>query len=230
MEVLTEALDDPAAGRCGRCSVCTGELPGPGAAPNAERLAAAAGHLRGRSHTLEPRKLWPTGSGRKGKIGGVAPGRALAFADDPAWTGVIAELAGPDDEPSPDLCDGLVAVLKSWAKDWTTRPVAVVPVPSRSRPRRVAGMAAHVAAVGRLPLLDVLAVDGPPPPEGTASATRVEALLSGLRVAGTEALPRGPVLLVDDVMRTGWTLTVAAALLGDAGAEAVFPLVGHRKP
>jgi ATP-dependent DNA helicase RecQ len=230
MEVLTEALDDPAAGRCGRCSVCTGELPGPGAAPNAERLAAAAGHLRGRSHTLEPRKLWPTGSGRKGKIGGVAPGRVLAFADDPAWTSVIAELAGPDDEPSPDLCDGLVAVLKSWAKDWTTRPVAVVPVPSRSRPRRVAGMAAHVAAVGRLPLLDVLAVDGPPPPEGTASATRVEALLSGLRVAGTEALPRGPVLLVDDVMRTGWTLTVAAALLGDAGAEAVFPLVGHRKP
>jgi ATP-dependent DNA helicase RecQ len=44
------------------------------------------------------------------------------------------------------------------------------------------------------------------------------------------ALPEGPVLLVDDVARTGWTLTVAAALLRDGGAGPVLPLVGHRRP
>jgi len=38
------------------------------------------------------------------------------------------------------------------------------------------------------------------------------------------------VLLVDDVARSTWTVTVAAALLRDAGAGPVLPLVGHRRP
>ena len=33
----------------------------------------------------------------------------------------------------------------------------------------------------------------------------------------------GPVLLVDDVVDTGWTMTVAARLLRRAGATAVLP-------
>ena len=126
---------------------------------------------------------------------------------------------------------GLVDVLKAWAKEWGERPVAVVPIPSRTRPRRVAGMAAHVAAVGRLPLLDVLRVTGPPPPADVASAGRVAALLAGMSIApDAPALPDGPLLLVDDVVRTGWTSTVAAALLRDAGGGPVLPLVGHRRP
>jgi ATP-dependent DNA helicase RecQ len=230
MEVLTEALDDPAAGRCGRCSACTGELPGPGAAPGVEAVETATVHLRGRHHVLEPRKLWPTATASKGRIAGVAEGRAVAFADDPAWLEVIAELAGADADPSPDLRDGLINVLRAWAKDWPARPVVVVPLPSRAHPRRVAGMAAHVAEVGRLPLLDVLRAHGPRPPEDVASGGRVAALWEGLSLVEGAALPVGPVLLVDDVLRTGWTMTVAAALLHDAGASAVMPLVGHRRP
>ncbi|HEY2831573.1 MAG TPA: DEAD/DEAH box helicase [Sporichthyaceae bacterium] len=230
MEVLTEALDDPAAGRCGRCSVCTGELPAPGARPGITSVDAATLHLRGRRHVLEPRKLWPTGTARKGRIAGLAEGRAVAFADDPAWLEVIAELAGADADPSPDLRDGLINVLRAWAKDWTARPVAVVPMPSRGHPRRVAGMAAHVAEVGRLPVLDALRVQGARPPEDVASAGRVAALLAGLCLVDGAVLPEGPVLLVDDMLRTGWTVTVAGALLADAGAAAVLPLVGHRRP
>jgi ATP-dependent DNA helicase RecQ len=230
MEVLTEALDDPAAGRCGRCSACTGELPAPGAAPGITAVEAATVHLRGRHHVLEPRKLWPTGTARKGRITGLAEGRAVAFADDPAWLEVIAELAGADADPTAELRDGLVHVLRAWAKDWPARPVAVVPLPSRTHPRRVAGMAAHVAEIGRLPLLDVLRVAGPRPPEDVASAGRVVALLAGLSLAEGAEVPAGPLLLVDDVLRTGWTATVAAALLTDAGAGAVLPLVGHRRP
>ena len=36
-------------------------------------------------------------------------------------------------------------------------------------------------------------------------------------------LPAGPVLLVDDVIDSGWTMTVAARLLRRAGAAAVLP-------
>jgi ATP-dependent DNA helicase RecQ len=230
MEVLTEALDDPSAGPCGRCSVCTGTLPAPGARPSEERVLAARRHLRGRRHVLEPRKLWPSGGGRRGKIVGLAPGRAVAFADDPAWLRLTEELAGPDGEPSDELREALVDVLRRWSREWDERPVAVVPVPSRSRPVRVRGMAGHLAEVGRLPLLDVLRVTGRPPDDAVASGVRVRQLLDTTSRDETEPLPPGPVLLVDDVARTGWTLTVAAALLRDGGAGPVLPLVGHRRP
>ena len=43
--------------------------------------------------------------------------------------------------------------------------------------------------------------------------------------AVTGTVPHGPVLLVDDVRGSGWTLTTVAGLLRDAGAGPVHPLV-----
>jgi ATP-dependent DNA helicase RecQ len=230
MLVLTEALDDPSAGPCGRCSVCTGSLPAPGARPAPERVLAARRHLRGRRHVLEPRKLWPSGRARRGRIVGLAPGRAIAFADDPAWRDLIAEVDGPDGEPSEELRGGLVDVLSRWAREWDERPLAVVPVPSRSRPRRVRGMADHIAAVGRLPLVDAIHVTGAAPAAELSSGVRVARLFEGLALRPGVELPPGPVLLVDDVARSTWTITACAALLHDAGTGPVLPLVAHRKP
>jgi ATP-dependent DNA helicase RecQ len=51
-----------------------------------------------------------------------------------------------------------------------------------------------------------------------------------LRLAAGTVGPPGPILLVDDVYASGWTMTVAAAMLGEAGAMAVYPLVLHRRP
>ncbi|HEV7655862.1 MAG TPA: DEAD/DEAH box helicase [Mycobacteriales bacterium] len=230
MQVLTEALDDPTAGPCGRCSVCTGVLPAPGARPAPERVLAARRHLRGRRHVLEPRKLWPSGGGRKGRIVGLAPGRAIAFADDPAWRDLIAEVGGPDGEPSDELRAALVDVLSRWSREWDERPLAVIPVPSRSRPRRVQGMAEHIATIGRLPLVDAISVTGTAPADEVSSGVRVRQLFDGLRLLDGIALPPGPVLLVDDLARSTWTITACAALLHDAGTGPVLPLVAHRRP
>jgi ATP-dependent DNA helicase RecQ len=230
MQVLTEALDDPSAAACGRCSTCTGELPPPGLLPDAATIAAVRRHLRARPHVLKPRQQWPSGASRRGRITGIAPGRAVAFADDPAWQQIIDELERPDTEPSADLCAALVDVLRRWATEWDQRPAAVVAVPSRSRPRRTRGMAEHLADVGRLPLIDALRIAGRPADHGVASTARVRQLLESLTLDPARPLPAGPVLLVDDITRTGWTLTIAAALLRDGGAGPVLPLVGHRRP
>ena len=40
---------------------------------------------------------------------------------------------------------------------------------------------------------------------------------------GDAAVPDGPVLLVDDLVDSGWTLTVAGARLREAGSGPVFP-------
>jgi ATP-dependent DNA helicase RecQ len=230
MMFLQQALDDPDPKPCGRCSVCTGELPEPGRELDPADIEAARAFLRGADVVIDPRKRWPGGVDRKGTIKGCEPGRALVFADTPGGGEAIASLSGRDQPLSDEIVDGMVKVLSRWKGSWAARPVAVVPMPSRRYPVRVHDLAERIGAVGKLPVIDALTVTGPPPPADTAAKPRVEHLLAGLSVIDGVALPDGPVLLVDDTYRSGWTMTVAAALLRDAGASAVLPLVVHQLP
>jgi ATP-dependent DNA helicase RecQ len=229
MEFLQRALDDPDPRPCGRCSVCDGRLPAPGARPSSELVEAARRFFRGRDVVIEPRKLWVSGlAGRKGKIAGVAPGRALAFADDPAWGDVLRVLWQRDAPAPPEVLEGLVQVLVRWSASWQ-RPVAVVAMPSRRFPLLVGSLAEQVARVGRLPLVDALGVSGPPPTAEAASAVRARDLLARTSVRDGVSFD-GPVLLLDDTVRTRWTVTVASALLAEVGASQVMPLAVHLLP
>ena len=229
MQFLQQALDDPDPHPCGRCSVCTGDLPTPGSRPEPDTVAAAQRFFRGQDVVVEPRKLWPSGlPGRKGRITGLLPGRALAFADDPAWAEALAQLWQHDAAAPAEVLDGLVEVLRRWSRSWE-RPVAVVPMPSRRFPELVGSVAAHLARIGRLPLVDALEVSGPPPSTEVSSAVRVRDLLARTGCRDGVRLD-GPILLIDDVIRTRWTVTVAAALLVDAGATRVLPLAVHQLP
>jgi ATP-dependent DNA helicase RecQ len=233
MEFLQRALDDPDPGPCGRCSVCTGVLPAQGLDIDRESVEAARAYLRGADVTIEPRKLWPRGlgDGRTGRILGASVGRALTFADSPGWEEAAAAVAGRDRPLADDIVSGMVSVLTRWRTSWRARPVAVVPMPSRSHPELIGDLARRVAEVGKLPLVDALEVRGSRPPVDATSASRVTALVSSLLIRDGVSLPTdGPVLLVDDSYRSGWTMTVAAALLREAGAAEVMPLVVHQLP
>src|SRR3954447_1827476 len=233
MEFLQQALDDPDPGPCGRCSVCTGQLPPPGYELDPATVEAVRMWLRGADTVLEPRKRWPAGAagGRKGAIVGATHGRALTYADTPGWLNAITALNGPDAPLPDDVIAGMVAVLTRWRQSWNARPVAVVPMPSRRHPVLVHDLAERIAAIGKLELVDALTVSGPRPPDDVPSGPRVEALFASLAVAPElPSLPDGPVLLVDDTYRTGWTMTVAAALLREAGAREVMPLVVQQLP
>jgi ATP-dependent DNA helicase RecQ len=87
----------------------------------------------------------------------------------------------------------------------------------------------HIAAVDRLPLVHALTISGPPPAIDAASAVRAKDLLYRTALAPGVSFT-GPVLLVDNTIRTRWTATVAAALLADAGATSVLPLAIHQLP
>jgi ATP-dependent DNA helicase RecQ len=233
MEFLQQALDDPDPGPCGRCSVCTGELPAPGRDLDPASVESVRMFLRGADTVLEPRKRWPAGSAgdRKGTIVGATTGRALTYADTPGWLNAVTALAGPDAPLPDDVVQGVVAVLTRWRQSWNERPVAVVPMPSRRHPVLVRDLAERIAAIGKLELVDALTVSGPRPPDDVPSGPRVEALFASLAVVpGLPPFPDGPVLLVDDTYRTGWTMTVAASLLREAGACEVMPLVVQQLP
>lgn len=228
MRTLQTALDDPDPQDCGRCSVCTGVLPKPGLRPTPESLESARVFARGRDVIIEPRKLWPAGSARKGRITGCERGRALAFADDPGWVDEVRNIRNA--AASPDILDGVVELLSRWRSSWGERPVAVVPIVSPGLGRFTMAVAEHVSEIGGLPLIEALAMGASPPSADVPSAGQVRAALANLVRRSSVEVPHGPVLLVDALYRTGWTMTVAGALLREAGATRVLPLAVHQLP
>jgi ATP-dependent DNA helicase RecQ len=236
MEFLRRQLDDPGAERCGRCDNCTGRRWAEAVSDDARVSASERLHRPG--VVLEPRKMWPTGMPSlgvevKGRIGPdvvAAPGRALGRLTDAGWGTRLRELldAGCPDGPVPDdVFDAVVRVLAAWG--WERRPVGVAAIASHSRPSLVDSLSERLARVGRLPLLGWIEAAGPAAEDGSAnSAQRLHAVWERLRLspqlASAAAGLTGPVLLVDDRVDSGWTMTVAARLLRVAGAPAVLPL------
>ncbi|WP_329240671.1 RecQ family ATP-dependent DNA helicase [Actinoallomurus sp. NBC_01490] len=230
MEFLRRELDDPEAAPCGRCDNCTGhhrsaEVSDAGAASARDRLSRPGVEVT-------PRRMWPTGMKAEGIAGRIPPGlqaepgRALGRLTDLGWgnrlRGVLAEGA-PDAPVTDEIFAAVVSVLSAW--DWEQRPAAVVAMASATRPRMIADLARRVATIGRLPYLGEIAYTaGGPGPRRHNSAQRVRTLWNAMAVPEGLGDLTGPVLLVDDQVDTGWTVTVAAKLLREAGAPAVLPL------
>jgi ATP-dependent DNA helicase RecQ len=232
MEYLQRALDDETAAPCGRCDNCAGVwFP----TDVGEAAASSAGSSLDRvGVVLEPRAQWPTGASRlgvpvKGRIAEterMLEGRALARLTDLGWGGTLRSLlegsaASQDAPASAALVAACVRVLGEWS--WDERPAAVMSVPSRRHPQLIDSVARGLAEAGRLPYLGplALATGGPTGEPGGNSAWR----LSGVweRFSVDVELPDGPILLVDDLVDSRWTLTVAARALRLAGATAVLP-------
>jgi ATP-dependent DNA helicase RecQ len=227
MHQLRDELDDPAAQPCGRCQVCTGRAPA--GDPSPDTVRAALDHLRSQTVVLEPRKMWPSGAPRRGRIAEALraePGRALALAEDPAWLPVVEAALASDQPAAPELVDSLVRVLSRWG--WPAgRPSWVSWVPSRTHPRLLADLAERLAALGRMTVETPLQASGPGYQRDAATSVEsARSALSRLSLAG--AVRPEPVLLLDDVTRSGFTLTTAAVLLREAGAGPVYPLVLHK--
>jgi ATP-dependent DNA helicase RecQ len=245
MEYLRRELDDPGAEPCGRCDNCTGHM---WPAEVSAAAAAVAGERLLRPGTpVAPRLMWPSGmselgvgvSGRIAASAQAREGRAVAAFTDLGWGPRLRELlTATADGPVPaDLVDAVVKVLAGW--DWADRPAAVLTLPSRSRPQLVTSLGEQIAAIGRLAYLGALEYAAAPaaPADGGGSggggqqnsAQRLRAVWGALDVPDSvrTALAglAGPVLIVDDRIETGWTMTVAAKLIRDAGAPAVLPFV-----
>ncbi|MFE0148345.1 RecQ family ATP-dependent DNA helicase [Nonomuraea sp. NPDC059007] len=229
-EFLRKLLDDEAAKPCGRCDNCTGQHRS--AEIGAQAVESARRRLGRPGVEIEARKQWPTGlsdlSGRIKPELGAEPGRALGRLTDIGWGNRLRELfAGGDAAVSDEMFKAVVQVLAAW--EWRERPVAVVSVPSGSRPALVRGFAERLAQVGRLTYLGELGYRAGSPGSQFNSAKRVQAIRATLampkELGAAIAACGGPVLLVDDRVDTGWTMTLGAALIRHAGAPAVLPFV-----
>ncbi|OLR95355.1 RecQ family ATP-dependent DNA helicase [Actinokineospora bangkokensis] len=227
MEFLLRQLDDPHAAPCGRCDNCTGTRWDP--AVSDAGVAAAEERLRRPGVDITPKKLWPTGmaaldvplSGKIKPERAAATGRALGRLTDIGWGNRLRALFAEGATSVPDdVVQGCVQVLASWG--WERRPIGVVTIGSSAL---ALDLGAKIAAIGRLPALGTVELGAPVAPGN--SAHRVSRLWESLWVPDelTERLDGlgGPVLLVDERVDSGWTVTVATYLLTGAGAEEVLP-------
>ena len=237
MEYLQRSLDDDSAVPCGRCDNCAGAWYPSDVATDAAQTAADS--LDRVGVALEPRAQWPAGADRLGvKVkGNITPsermreGRALARLTDLGWGNTLRATFAPNAADAPASAAMLAAcvrVLAEW--DWAARPVGVVSMPSAKHPLLVDSVAQELSRVGRLPLLGTLdLVDDAPSESGGNSAYRLGSVWNRLSVGPqlAQALSEaeGPVLLVDDLADSRWTLTVASRLLLQAGAPGVLPFV-----
>lgn len=242
MQFLADQLDDDTAEPCGRCDVCAG--PWYPSDIDVESSRRAKNGLVKVGVPIEPRAQWPSGLPKlgidhKGKIPEaerVERGRVLARLTDLGWGNRLREIFAADDAGHPidgevpaDVGKACIGVLAEW--DWSRRPSAVVAIPSRSRPQLVDSLAQGLSTAGRLPYLGQLELA---PQSGSAtdrrggnsafSAASVWGKFHvGADLAAGLAELRGPVLLVDDLVDSRWTMTVAGRELLRAGADGVLP-------
>ncbi|HET7430560.1 MAG TPA: RecQ family ATP-dependent DNA helicase [Nocardioides sp.] len=232
MWFLRDQLDDPDVTpetRCGRCDTCGGiEV---STSVSAAAVDDARERLDRPGVVVEPRAMWPTalanlGLDLKGRIGdGAEPGRAVARLTDLGHGQALRELFA---EPACDarVPEPLVRAVIEVLVDWKPRVEGIVVVESVTRPTLTRDLADGLARYLRVPVVGRWAVADPTVEPGRGamnSAQRVAAVHRRFRLEAE--VPAGPVLLVDDQVVTGWTLTLAARALREAGATAVLPLV-----
>lgn len=225
MQFLREQLDDPEAEPCGRCGPCTHERLNLDVAR--DLVAAAVEHLRWQRLEFACRKRWPAGLPG---VSGLVPvqlraeaGRALSLLGDAGWGTRVREGKFTHSHFGDELVDALARlVTERWCPE--PAPTWVTCVPSRRRPELVPDFARRVAGRLGLPFHEVVGnVRDTRPQRELENSAQQAANVHGA-FAVTEPVDPAPVLLVDDIVDSGWTFTVVAALLREAGSGHVHPV------
>lgn len=235
MQFIAQELDDPTAKPCGQCANCRGDV-FPRHAASALRQQALA-FLRSPTHVIPPRKQLPPGTYPERPNRSLDPasrleeGRALATWGDAIWGTAIRrgkyETARFDDE----LVHAAATLI---AQRWQPEPFPtwVAAVPSLRRPELVADFAGRLASALSLPYLDgvlLLKEERKEQKLMQNSAQQMKNIVDAVVVRKDRILP-GPVLLVDDIVDSRWTLTVCGAWLRRAGSGPVFPFALAKMP
>lgn len=171
-------------------------------------------------------------------------GRVLCIYGDAGWGEEVARCKYGAGVFSDALVDAAAALIRG---KWKPQPAPewVTAVPSRSRPTLVADFAKRLAGRLGVPFAVVIEKrrENQPQKNMRNSVQQLRNLLDTFEVVGRQPdglvqslawnaarflgqempIPPGPVLLVDDMVDSGWTLTLLAVLLRQRGSGPVFP-------
>ncbi len=225
MEFLCSALDDPKASSCGICANCQGR----GFSSDVDQALAeeANAFLKSDYLLIKPRKRWPQGilPGESRIIPEnrwLEEGRALCAYGDSGWGSLVIKGKYSDNYFENALVEGSAdLILKSWKPN--PFPTWMTGIPSMRHPDLVPSFAKRLSEILKIPFIPHLKRRSNAPEQKTQENSTMQArnVLGSLELYGR--VDSGPVLLVDDIIDSGWTLTIAGYLLLENGSGPVYP-------
>lgn len=227
MQFLAHALDDPHALACGRCENCRGS-PVVGSSFSTERAAEAERFLRGSELFLKCKvQISQTAFSEYDFRGNLpeelraATGRVLSRWRDGGWGQVVAE--GKSCGHFPDsLVHAATELIRGCWKPFP-EPKWIACIPSLRNPTLVPSFAQRLSSRLNWPFVPSLTKIKENEPQKLQQNRHHQCRnLDGV-FAIVGDVPTDPVLLVDDIVDSAWTLTIASALLRRSGSGPVLP-------
>jgi len=225
MEYLLKALDDDQAAPCGRCANCQGKGFSNNVSPDLAKEANA--FLENAFIPIQPRKQFPAGVSLSGNRS-IPPeyrneeGRSLSHYGDSGWGKWVQKGKYQDHHFSDEL---VKAAAKYITETWRPSPPPewVTAIPSTRHPTLVPDFATRLAQTLGIPYFQVLhRIKSHQEQKLMQNSTwQARNVLDTLEVEKT--IPKGAVLLIDDIIDSGWTLTMAGYLIRQQGCTAVYP-------
>ncbi len=227
MEFLACALDDTDPGPCGKCASCLGQ-PIVAAVYSTKTADDAASFLTRSETMLACRTRVPENAFAAYGLNGLLPdefraetGRILSRWGDTVWGKMVA-----DDKRKGRFRDELVDAAAQFLQDrWQPEPAPtwVACVPSLRRPELVRDYAVRLAGRLALPFEDAV-IKVRDNEEQKAQHNRYHQCrnLDGVFAIRNPVHP-GPMLLIDDIVDSAWTMTMVSVLLRRAGSGPVWP-------
>lgn len=193
----------------------------------APTVAQAIEFLRRSQIKFGPRKCWPPGAY---KTKATIPedrrseeGRALCIYGDAGWGKLVQSGKYNDGRFSDDLVEACLELMRQWNPE--PFPTWVTCIPSSRNPLLVPDFAGRLAQ--KLGLRLKLALDTkrdvPEQKEMNNNAYKVRNVARSIKAIPNEIFPES-VLLLDDIIDSGWTFAGAAWMLRKAGCGPVWPL------
>jgi ATP-dependent DNA helicase RecQ len=208
----------------------TSSLPSLPGTVNAQLVHEAIEFLRGSSLSIEPRKKWPSGGmpmfGLKGIIRPeylAESGKVLCMWGDAGWGRLVQAGKYYDGRFSDELVKACAALMREWNP--LPAPTWITCIPSTRHPHLVSDFAQRLSYKLGLPFRNAIVKTQTRPEQKTmANSTQQARNVDGSLTLIDRPLPAGPVLLIDDMVDSRWTFTVAAWLLRINGSGEVWPL------
>ncbi len=228
MNYLRQALDDTDVTECGKCASCL-EQPVVNVSIDPMLTHRAASFLKQAEMPIKPKKQVAANAFAQYGFRGNLPvalqaqeGRVLSRWGDAGWGKQVA-----DDKHNRHFRNELVdaaaeMICERWRPD--PSPTWVCCVPSMNHPQLVLDFARRLAAKLSIPFIDAVVKAKTNQPQKSQQNRFHQCRNLDGAFAIHQPVPNGPVLLVDDIVDSGWTLTVIAALLQQAGSGVVFPV------
>lgn len=225
MKIIANELDDNTCGNCGKCCNCIGGNHFPDTVSK-ENIIKAQDFIKSRTLKIKINKQWQAGvtatTAKK-----IVPdelnevGRILSNYGDSGWGKIVSTDKYKNNYFRDELVDATIKLIEDkWHEldniDFVTY------VPSLRRTELVKNFAQRVANKLGVQFRDIIQK-----PKETAEQKTMEnsnmQCKNAYNAFVVDEFVDGNILLIDDMVDSGWTLTVCGALLKRNGASKVFP-------